>query len=539
RILRIASDGGDDQGSGGDDPGQPDPGTEGESSSEPDPGTLTLSVSDTSVLENSGRGATLGTVTRSGSGWNQSLVVSLASSDPSEARVPALVTIPAGAASVEFAIDAVDDTVTDGTQTVVVTAAAGGFTSAVANLSVEDDVYVPPRAVVILDETNPSCGATEGNWIMYTAAGYGGSLGFAAPGGGEARGWCTASGLSAGDYVLSVTWVPHANRATNVPFTVEVNGVEVAAGRVNQQIAPNDRRADGGTWEDIATVSVPENGSIRVETSNDADGYVIADALRFELPALPGTAVSPSLSLSLAHGQIDEADGPAATSGTVTRNGADLSGPLTVSLSSSDTGEVGVPAVVSIPAGESSVGFSVASVNDSFVDGTQWVTVSATASGFETGQAGLSVTDDDTPPPQTVFIIDDSTSGCEATGTWYLIEGGFWGSFGITSAGNGSSVASCSVGGLPKGVYVASATWVTYTDLATNAPFTIQVNGGTVGTGSLNQRVAPNDRWEHGVMWEDLATFPVPEYGIVRLALSNRANGFVIADAVRLEWLRY
>ena len=535
RIVRVGSGGSSDEGSSG----QDDQGAGGDVPSQPEPGTLTLSVSDTSVTENVGEGATSGTVTRSGADFSRSLAVSLSSSDQSEARLPAMVTIPAGAASVTFLIDAVDDTVTDGPQTVLLTATAGGYTAADANLSVEDDIHVPPRAVVILDNMNPNCGATEGDWTLYTAAGYGGSLGFAAQGGGEARGWCMASGLSGGDYVLSATWVPHANRATNVPFTVEVNGVEVAAGRFNQQVAPNDRWADGGMWEDLVTVSVPDNGSIRVEGSNDADGYVIADAVRFELPALPGTVVTPSLDLSLIQIEIGEADGQAATSGTVTRNGVDLSGPLTISLASSDMSEARVPSVLVIPAGESSVGFSVTAVNDNVADGTQWVTLKATAPGLEMGQISLPVNDDDMPPPQTEFILDDSDPSCSVTGVWYLIDGGFWGSFGITLPGNGSAVASCSVAGLPKGVYVASATWVPYSDLATNARFSIQVNGSGVAAGSLNQRSAPNDRWESGAMWEDLATFRVPESGTVRLAMTNQANGYVIADAARLEWLRY
>ncbi|MFP6701939.1 MAG: hypothetical protein VB861_09365, partial [Planctomycetaceae bacterium] len=504
-----------------------------------EPGTLTFSVDDTSVTENLGEGATSGTVTRSGSGFSQSLAVSLSSNDQSEARLPAVVTIPAGVASVVFPIDAVDDTVTDGPQTVLLTATADGYTPAVANLSVEDDIHVPPRAVVILDDTNPNCGVTEGGWTLYKAAGYRGSLGFVAPGGGEAKGWCTASGLAGGDYVLSATWVPHANRATNVPFSVEVNGIEVAADRFNQQLAPNDRQTDGGMWEDLVTVSVPDNGSIRVEVSNDADGYVIADAVRFELPALPGTVVTPSLGLSLVQSEIDEADGQAATSGTVTRNGVDLSGPLTISLASSDISEARVPSVLVIPAGESSVGFSITAVNDNVADGTQWVTLEATAVGLEMGQADLFVNDDDMPPSQTEFIIDDSNSDCSVTGTWYLMEGGFWGSFGVTLPGSGSAVASCSVGGLPGGVYVASATWEPYPDLATNAHYFIQVNGSGVAAGSLNQRAAPNDRWASGAMWEDLATFRVPESGAVRMALTNQANGYVIADAVRLEWLRY
>ncbi len=65
------------------------------------------------------------TVTRVNASLAADLVVTLASSDTTEATVPATVTIPAGQASVSFPIAAVDDTIPDGTQAVTITATAG------------------------------------------------------------------------------------------------------------------------------------------------------------------------------------------------------------------------------------------------------------------------------------------------------------------------------------------------------------------------------------------------------------------------------
>jgi uncharacterized delta-60 repeat protein len=88
-----------------------------------DVATLTLSLGSPTVSEAAGAHATTGTVTRNTDTTN-SLVVTLTSSDPSEATVPATVTIPAGQSSATFDISAVDDAIIDGTQTVTISASA-------------------------------------------------------------------------------------------------------------------------------------------------------------------------------------------------------------------------------------------------------------------------------------------------------------------------------------------------------------------------------------------------------------------------------
>ncbi|MGI6415525.1 MAG: SdrD B-like domain-containing protein [Thermoguttaceae bacterium] len=90
--------------------------------------TLTVQIAAAAVLENAGPAATTVTITRTGNTTSE-LVVNLTSSDPTEATVPARATIPAGQASVTVSLDAVDDTLLDGTQTVTITATeifAGG-----------------------------------------------------------------------------------------------------------------------------------------------------------------------------------------------------------------------------------------------------------------------------------------------------------------------------------------------------------------------------------------------------------------------------
>ncbi len=82
---------------------------------------LSITFAQNVIAENAGNSATIGTVTRD-TVSDSPLIVSLTSSDTTEAKVPQQVIIPAGQASANFDIDAVDDTIIDGTQTVIITA---------------------------------------------------------------------------------------------------------------------------------------------------------------------------------------------------------------------------------------------------------------------------------------------------------------------------------------------------------------------------------------------------------------------------------
>jgi hypothetical protein len=99
--------------------------------------SLTLTLNKTSFTENVGAAAATGTLTRNIQ-LSKMLTVALSSSDLSEARVLGTVTIPAGSTTTTFAVDAVDDTVADGSKPVVIKASAASL-SASANLNVLDD----------------------------------------------------------------------------------------------------------------------------------------------------------------------------------------------------------------------------------------------------------------------------------------------------------------------------------------------------------------------------------------------------------------
>ena len=105
---------------------------------------LTVAINPASFGENAGASAATGTVTRQGP-TTSAVTVNLASNDTTEASVPATVTIAAGQSSATFAVGAVDDAASDGTQTAVVTASAAGYASGTANVQVTDN-DTPPFA---------------------------------------------------------------------------------------------------------------------------------------------------------------------------------------------------------------------------------------------------------------------------------------------------------------------------------------------------------------------------------------------------------
>lgn len=202
---------------------------------------LFMTIGTSTIAEDAAGAATTGTVTRFGP-TTDDLIITLTSSDTSEAFVPATVVIPSGESSVEFNIDALDDTDLDGDQIVTIGVTADG--------------YIPAHAEI---------------------------------------------------------------------------------------------------------------------TVTDVEGFTVL--------------VSPST--------ISEADGPNAVQATVYRSDMSNLTALTVTIGVSDHSEITAVSTVSFAAGESAVSFYLNAVDDILVDGDQSVTITASADGYESGTAHVTVTDPD------------------------------------------------------------------------------------------------------------------------------------------------
>jgi len=124
--------------------------------------SLTLNVSPTTFSEGAGASAATATVSVSTPPVS-SLAVALASDDTSEVTLPANVSISAGASSsASFAVTAVNDALTDGTQSVILSATASGYTAGTATVSVTDNE-------VSLTGVTPGAANTPANALFITA----------------------------------------------------------------------------------------------------------------------------------------------------------------------------------------------------------------------------------------------------------------------------------------------------------------------------------------------------------------------------------
>ena len=100
---------------------------------------LTVTANQTTVSEGAGATAVTYTVVRNTADITQPLTVTLLSGTPTRLTVPATVIIPANAASVTFGGAAIENTIVDGTASVIVTTSATAFTSGTATVAVTDN----------------------------------------------------------------------------------------------------------------------------------------------------------------------------------------------------------------------------------------------------------------------------------------------------------------------------------------------------------------------------------------------------------------
>ncbi len=100
------------------------------------PPRLAVDVQDVLISEKGGTGTV--TVSRLFADTSEAMIVNLSSSDRTELTVPPNVTIPAGAESVTFIVNAIDDTLFDGTQHVTITARAAGIEPGDGEIGVTD-----------------------------------------------------------------------------------------------------------------------------------------------------------------------------------------------------------------------------------------------------------------------------------------------------------------------------------------------------------------------------------------------------------------
>ena len=120
---------------------------------------------------------------------------------------------------------------------------------------------------------------------------------------------------------------------------------------------------------------------------------------------------------------------------------------------------------------------------------------------------------------------------------WKTVSsGGYMNDYRTCAKGTGKNKAQWVISGLPHGLYEVFATWKANSKNATNAQYT--VNG--VVTPPVSQRVTPDTvhlntsvEWGATSRWKSLGRFHAVD-GKITVELSDKANGTVVADAVRV-----
>jgi hypothetical protein len=134
-----------------------------------------------------------------------------------------------------------------------------------------------PVETAIVDNTAATGVATTGTWTASTGvAGYYGSNFI--HDGNTGKGTKTvrfAPTVAGGTYRVYARWTAHANRATNVPFTI-------VASQTSTTVLQN-QRVNGGQWVLLGTYTFAagSSGYVQIGTAG-TNGYVVADAVKLE-----------------------------------------------------------------------------------------------------------------------------------------------------------------------------------------------------------------------------------------------------------------
>ena len=306
---------------------------------------LKLALTKTVIAENAGANAATLTISRTGSTVTQLRVaLKITTTDNLAPRftIPAFANILAGQSSVKVQLDALDDTFAFGTQNASIIASAPPLVGATQALQITDN----DRATLTL--TPSAAPYLEGSTVRFTIS----------------RNTPTTA-------ALTVTLGATPSGIVTLPTTVVI-----PAGK--SSVVFDARAIDDGLALGNKAVTV----SAKAGTLSATSKITFTDAQK------------PTLKLSVSPTSIAE-NATTTLTATLSRNTATTT-VLTVKLISSDSGEARVPARVVIPAGKNSVTFAVSPVDDAFDDGTQSVTISATATGFASpATAVINVTDNE------------------------------------------------------------------------------------------------------------------------------------------------
>jgi RHS repeat-associated protein len=317
----------------------------------------------------------------------------------------------------------------------------------------------PPASVV----ADNAAGSALGDWPASTAVGgyHGTNYQVHAAGTGTNSFTWTLNVPAAGTYEVRARWTAHPNRATNAKFTVNHAG--------GAQVVSVNMENGGGQWNTLGTYSF-NAGATTISLSDEADGYLIADAVLLVPPGAPPNTATWTLNVP--------ASGEYRVYARWTQHpNRATNAPYTV---------------------QHAAGTTTVLVNQE-AGGGQWFLLGSF--GFNAGPASVSLTDQANDYVIADAVMLAAPEAAPSTATWT------------------PNVAQA-------GQYELYARWTAHSNRATNATYAVTHASGTMPV-AVNQQL-------NGGAWNLLGTFTLDPGTAHKIALTDQANGFVVADALRL-----
>ncbi len=362
--------------------------------------------------------------------------------------------------------------------------------------------------------------------------------------------WTFAS-LPAGNYQVFTRWIPFLNRATNAPFTIYDGNTPLATIPVNQQLAPTGDISNGITWQSLGTFTVTGN-TLRVRLSDNANGYVIADAVRIVKDGIAPQV--PEMDVSALDRSIDTGDNTPDYDDSTQFGQAPLyTDSITHTFTIQNNGNTtlhltGSPRVTmtGVAGGDFQVVTQPASTVAPGKATTFQIVFHPTAVGVRTATVSIA-NDDDSEHPYTFavegtgngesagqVIIDNGDASFAQVGSWTSSAdaAAFHGNMLTSTAGAAGTYARWMFSGLSPGNYFVYTTWASSDSLATNAPFTVSDGIGNNTTLLVNQQIEPG-LLISGRRWASVGAVNVSA-GMITVDLKNEGSAPVAADAMMI-----
>ncbi len=347
---------------------------------EDDPTTLTLSLSAASVNDNAGPNAVSAAVARNAN-FGTPLTVTLMSDTPSVLILPASVTIPAGQVSAAFGLTPVPTAAIGDARKVNISAFAPGFSS----------VSTP---IQVLNVNSLQLSLTLQNSTVSKGAG-------------NSAGQATVSIPSALSAAQNILLTVQGSSLVTIPAVVTI---PAGATAVNFSLnVGNDNLATGPqTATLLAQALTPDQVAL---TNGEASAQL-------QILDINGA----TLSLSLASSTISKGSN---TTATVVRNTL-ATNALTVNLNSSPPGIVALPVSVPLPLNQTSATFTVTGILNGKQTGPESVTLTASATGFNSGAAPLTVSDIYLPDlsPASITVPTTALTSGQLIVSWVIANRG-------------------------------------------------------------------------------------------------------------------